>query len=99
MYTEKVAATRQCSTAITSTTCTTSTGTPSMRATTTSTGTLEGRSVDTEVTDSQLLPRVLRGAVVADRFAVALSGVAVAVVDQKAGRAGELVGLFGHDPH
>jgi len=42
MYTEKVAATRQCSTAITSTTCTTSTGTPSTRATTTSTGTLEG---------------------------------------------------------
>ena len=54
------------------------------RATTTNTGTLDGRSVDTEVTDSQLLPRVLRGAVVADRFAVALSGVAVSVVDQKA---------------
>ena len=41
----------------------------------------------------------LRRAVAADRQARAFTGVAVTVVDQETGRAGELVGLLRRDPH
>ena len=37
--------------------------------------------------------------VAADRQACAVAGVAVSVVDEETGRAGELVGLSRHDPH
>jgi len=43
-------------------------------------------------------PRLCR-AVAADRQTCAFPGVAVTVLDQETCRAGELVGLFRHDPH
>ncbi len=39
------------------------------------------------------------GTVAADRQACAFAGVPVSVVDEEAGRAGELVSLLRHDPH